>query len=95
VVKTSGGKGLHVYARLPRGTSYTDSKAVARTLAGALAARWPDRVVATRPTVSTPLTWDEVEWLVRTRDPRGMWLSPEAVVERLDRVGDVFAAALG
>lgn len=47
VVKTSGGKGLHVYAPLPPGATYDDSKALARALATGLAALLPDRVVAT------------------------------------------------
>jgi bifunctional non-homologous end joining protein LigD len=42
--KTSGGKGLHVYVPV-RGVTYERTKALARQLAGVLAARHPDLVV--------------------------------------------------
>jgi bifunctional non-homologous end joining protein LigD len=128
VVKTSGGKGLHVYARLPDGASYAESKALARALADGLAARRPDRVVTTMtrarragrvlvdwsqndpgkstvapyslrggrtPTVSTPVTWDEVARVVRRPDAAALSFAPRDVLERIERHGDLFAAALG
>jgi bifunctional non-homologous end joining protein LigD len=42
------------------------------------------------PSVSTPLTWDEVE----LGDERALHFSPEAVLERAQRLGDPFADAL-
>src|SRR5947209_7225968 len=53
-VKTSGGKGLHLYSRLPPGATYADSKALARTLADALAERMPDRVITTMTRAKRP-----------------------------------------
>ena len=127
VVKTSGGKGLHVYARLPARTSYGDSKALARALADGLAAREPQRVVTTMtralragkvlvdwsqndpgkstvapyslrgyptPTVSTPVTWDEVAAVARAADAQSLMFSPHDVITRVNRHGDLFAAAL-
>jgi bifunctional non-homologous end joining protein LigD len=44
----------------------------------------------TWPTVSTPVTWDEVE----TRDPARLVFTPDDVLARLDRVGDLFAPIL-
>jgi bifunctional non-homologous end joining protein LigD len=44
-VKTSGRKGVHVYALLPRGTAYAASKELARGLATELAGELPDVVV--------------------------------------------------
>jgi bifunctional non-homologous end joining protein LigD len=44
-----------------------------------------------RPTVSTPVTWDEVAAAVDAGDPEALVFGPEAVFERLDRHGDLFA----
>jgi bifunctional non-homologous end joining protein LigD len=126
-VKTSGGKGLHLFSVLPPTTTYDDSKGLARMLADGLAEALPQLVVTTmtrarrpgrvlvdwsqndpgkstvapyslrglaRPSVSTPLTWAEVEALTRTRDPATMAFSPPDVVARLDRHGDLFAGVL-
>ena len=45
-VKTSGKKGLHVYAPAPSGARFADTRALARALARELAAARPDAVVA-------------------------------------------------
>jgi bifunctional non-homologous end joining protein LigD len=45
LVKTSGGKGVHVVVPLAPGHSYAQTKGVARALAGLLTERRPDRVV--------------------------------------------------
>jgi len=47
------------------------------------------------PLVSTPLRWEEVEAAVAGHDPRLLWFGPRAVLERVDRDGDLFAGALG
>ncbi|MEX0784819.1 MAG: DNA ligase D [Dehalococcoidia bacterium] len=47
-----------------------------------------------RPTVSTPLTWDEVSQIAETRDFRDFVFEAPAVLERVERVGDLFAPAL-
>lgn len=45
-----------------------------------------------RPTVSTPVSWAEVE---SCRDPRDLVFPPEAVLSRVDEHGDLFAALIG
>jgi bifunctional non-homologous end joining protein LigD len=118
-VKTSGARGLHVYA----GTSldsFDETRRFARTAAERLAEDRPDlattlsshgarrgRVLIdwkqndphrstiaayslrglTVPLVSTPITWDEVK---RMRDGSRMRFGPREVLDRLDRLGDLF-----
>ena len=48
------------------------------------------RAHALHPTVSAPLTWEELE--AGTVDPAE--LTPEVVLERVGRLGDLFAPAL-
>ncbi|MDT7744986.1 MAG: bifunctional non-ous end joining protein LigD, partial [Actinomycetota bacterium] len=50
------------------------------------------RVAHGAPTVSTPLTWDEVEGC---RDPEELGFSPEDVLARIAEHGDLYASALG
>jgi bifunctional non-homologous end joining protein LigD len=47
-----------------------------------------------RPTVSTPVTWDEVEALLRTRDPEDLSFTSAEVLERVTDHGDCFAPVL-
>jgi bifunctional non-homologous end joining protein LigD len=47
-----------------------------------------------RPTVSTPVTWEEVDAAVATRDPTELVFELDEVVRRLDRHGDLFADVL-
>jgi bifunctional non-homologous end joining protein LigD len=44
-----------------------------------------------RPTVSTPVTWDEVESVLRTRDPEELAFTSDEVLERVAEHGDLFA----
>ena len=46
-----------------------------------------------RPTVSTPLAWDEVEALAAGGDPESVQMSPEQVLNRVAERGDLFAEA--
>ena len=46
------------------------------------------------PTVSTPVTWDEVERCARERRPELLTFDARAVLERLERHGDLFAPVL-
>jgi len=46
-----------------------------------------------RPTVSTPLGWDEVEALAGGGDPESVQMSPSVVLERIAERGDLFADA--
>ncbi len=43
-----------------------------------------------RPTVSTPLTWDEVEELSDSRDPESVVFDSEDVLARVEEHGDLF-----
>lgn len=44
-----------------------------------------------RPTVSTPVTWDEIEATVAARDAALLRFESDAVLERVERMGDLFA----
>jgi bifunctional non-homologous end joining protein LigD len=47
-----------------------------------------------RPTVSTPVTWDEVEGVLRSRDPEELAFTSDEVLTRVAEHGDSFAAVL-
>jgi bifunctional non-homologous end joining protein LigD len=47
-----------------------------------------------RPTVSTPVTWDEVEHCLRAGDPALLSFEQHEVLERVERDGDLFAPVL-
>jgi bifunctional non-homologous end joining protein LigD len=44
-----------------------------------------------RPTVSTPVHWDEVEETARAREARLLVFGPEEVLHRIEELGDLFA----
>jgi len=44
-----------------------------------------------RPTVSTPLLWDEVEAVLDSRDPGDLEFTSDEVLERVAEHGDLFA----
>jgi bifunctional non-homologous end joining protein LigD len=46
------------------------------------------------PTVSTPLTWEEVATCAEDRDPERLTFDPEAALARIKRHGDLFAPLL-
>ena len=46
------------------------------------------------PAVSTPVTWDEVERMASERDPGLMTFGPRDVLDRVDRLGDLFRPVL-
>ena len=48
----------------------------------------------TRPTVSTPITWDEVERTVSAGDPEPLVFAAPSVLERVERLGDLFEPVL-
>jgi bifunctional non-homologous end joining protein LigD len=120
VVKTSGSKGLQVYAKAP----VEDTSAFAKVLAEGMEAAHGDLVVSKmtkavrpgkvfldwsqnngakttvspyslrarpRPTVSTPLTWDEV---AACRAPDDLVFTADDVLERVEQHGDLFASLL-
>ncbi|MEO6002971.1 MAG: non-homologous end-joining DNA ligase [Opitutus sp.] len=47
-----------------------------------------------RPTVSTPVTWDEVEKALDEQDPELLTFESEAVLKRVADLGDLFAPVL-
>jgi bifunctional non-homologous end joining protein LigD len=47
-----------------------------------------------RPTVSTPVTWDEVEGVLRSRDPDDLSFTSDEVLARVAEHGDCFAGVL-
>jgi bifunctional non-homologous end joining protein LigD len=121
---TSGSKGLHLYAALPRQLDSDGTTALAKEVAEGLQKAEPGLITATmtkakrpgkvfldwsqnsgskttispyslrgreRPTVATPITWDEVE--LGAEDPLGLeQFRFEEVLERVQEHGDLFDA---
>ena len=125
--KTSGSKGLQIYAPLNSAATFEQTKAFARAIAEQLVEALPDQAVAQmskklregkvfidwvqndahktticvyslrakeRPTVSTPLTWSEVEQATRKRDPDALAFTSAQVLKRVAKSGDLFAQVL-
>jgi bifunctional non-homologous end joining protein LigD len=128
VVKTSGGKGLHL--SVPLNTfeaTHEQSKQFALALGQVLESRDPKRVtvdmakqkrpkrvfvdwsqndshkttvcayslrIRDRPTVSTPITWDEVAGVVDEGDPDRLTFEAADVPARVAAGGDHYAASL-
>lgn len=124
LAKTSGSKGLQLYARLSRTATWTRSRELALDIAQAMEADHPELVVSKmrkelrkgrvlidwsqnhpakttvaayslrarpEPTVSTPVTWAEVAACAESGDPRELQFVAEAVLQRVERLGDLFA----
>jgi bifunctional non-homologous end joining protein LigD len=47
-----------------------------------------------RPTVSTPVTWDEVEHALRKKDAKLLVFESKQTLERVEKMGDLFAPLL-
>jgi bifunctional non-homologous end joining protein LigD len=47
-----------------------------------------------RPTVSTPLKWEEVELALRKKNAKLLVFEAEQVLERVERLGDLFSPLL-
>jgi bifunctional non-homologous end joining protein LigD len=47
-----------------------------------------------RPTVSTPVTWEEVEGAFKKKDPQHLVFESKDVLSRVDKMGDLFAPVL-
>jgi bifunctional non-homologous end joining protein LigD len=47
-----------------------------------------------RPTVSTPITWDEVERCLKKKDPKLLVFEAHQTLERVEKTGDLFAPLL-
>jgi bifunctional non-homologous end joining protein LigD len=128
VAKTSGSKGLQLYARLKTRLDWAAARERALDIAGAVAADHPELVVTNmrkdlregrvlidwsqnhpakttvavyslrarpEPTVSTPVSLDEVQACVRGEDPNLLRFVAGDVLDRVDRVGDLFAPLFG
>ncbi len=124
VAKTSGSKGLQLYARADAFSSSEQTSAYAKGLAQRLEKEHPTLVVhrmtkalrpgkvlvdwsqnsaakttvsvyslraRARPTVSTPVTWDEVK---ACRAPDDLLFTSEDVLARVEERGDLFAPLL-
>jgi bifunctional non-homologous end joining protein LigD len=127
VAKTSGSKGLQLYALVTNGDlGVEDTNAYAHGLAQELEKQEPDLVVSRMakplrqgrvlidwsqnnpakttvtpyslraidgPSVSTPLTWDEVEEAAKVKGKGAalLDLTPAEVLARVDAMGDLFA----
>jgi bifunctional non-homologous end joining protein LigD len=127
VVKTSGSKGLQVYARLTGDVDWATLRELAHDIAQELETDHPDLVVSNmrkelrkgrvlidwsqnhpakttvavyslrarpEPTVSTPVTWDEVHACERSEDPATLRFLATEVLDRVERSGDLFAPLL-
>jgi bifunctional non-homologous end joining protein LigD len=128
LAKTSGSKGMQVYAPLnDPSVTYDQTKPFAKAVAETLEQGRPDLVVSRmtktlrkdrvfvdwsqndrhkttvnvysprakdRPTVSTPITWDEVRTCSEGGDPGLLVFDTEQVVARVQDQGDLFAEAL-
>ena len=126
VVKTSGGKGLHL-AMPVKGATAEQTKAFALALGELVARDDPKRVTTVMakemrkgrvfvdwsqndrhkttvcasslraqpaPTVSTPVSWDEVTDAMDAGDPRALTFEAPQVLERVDELGDLYEADL-
>lgn len=122
--KTSGSKGLQVYAPLNSPATFDQTKTLSRALAEYLERKHPELVVhrmlkALRrgkvlvdwsqndehkttvnvyslrakdyPTVSTPVTWGEVETCLKKKDANLLRFTSHQVLERVEKFGDLFA----
>ncbi|HEX4864338.1 MAG TPA: non-homologous end-joining DNA ligase [Acidimicrobiales bacterium] len=120
--KTSGSKGIQVYAPLNSGAGYDRVKPFAQAIAQLLERDHPDLIVSVmeksrrkkkvfidwsqntaskttvavysvraldRPSVSTPVTWDELDSALSAGDGSLLRFGPEEVLERIDRHGDL------
>lgn len=125
--KTSGSKGLQLYAPLNSRANYDATKEYAHKLAQELEHETPGKVVSKmskalrkkkvfidwsqndehkttvsvyslrakdRPSVSTPVTWDEVEHARNIRSKSPLQFSPKDTLDRVERHGDLFEPVL-
>jgi bifunctional non-homologous end joining protein LigD len=122
--KTSGSKGLQIYAPLNTPVTFNQTKDFSRALAQLLEGEHGDLVTSNmsksvrkgkvfvdwsqndehktticvyslrareEPTVSTPVTWDEVENCLRKKKADLLKFRCERTLQRIDKMGDLFA----
>jgi bifunctional non-homologous end joining protein LigD len=125
--KTSGSKGLQVYAPLNNGTAFAETAPFANAVAQLLELRHGDLVISRQdkaarrgkvlidwsqnapskttvsvyslrakpePTVSTPVSWPEVEEAVSGGSAQGLVFSWQDVLGRVEQSGDLMAEVL-
>ncbi|MFY9845612.1 MAG: non-homologous end-joining DNA ligase [Terriglobales bacterium] len=125
--KTSGSKGLQIYAPLNTRTNYEQTKSFAHAIARLLEQEHPDLVVSDmkkavrtnkifvdwsqndqhkttisvyslrareHPTVSTPVTWDEVEQALNKKNAAQLVFEAPDVLARVEKLGDLFEPVL-
>lgn len=126
--KTSGSKGLQVYAPLnTAGVNFDHTKVASRMIADAVEKELPKEVVTNmrkdlrrgkvlidwsqndehkttvcvysmrateQPSVSTPLTWKEVEALLKRGKREAFFFAPDALLARVEKFGDLFEPVL-
>jgi bifunctional non-homologous end joining protein LigD len=123
-VKTSGSKGIQVYAAPGSRPSWEKSRAAALDVATTLEREHPELVTSNMrktlrrdkilidwsqnhpakttvgaysvrarpsPTVSTPVTWDEVRSCLKSGDPSALEFTTSDVLARIKKRGDLFA----
>src|SRR5438093_912749 len=121
--KTSGSKGLQVYAPLNTAVTYDGTKNLSRALAQHLEHEHTDRVTSNmskavrkgklfvdlsqnhehktticvyslrakeEPTVSTPVTWNEVENCLKKKNAQLLKFRSDQVLARMEKLGDLF-----
>jgi bifunctional non-homologous end joining protein LigD len=122
--KTSGSKGLQIYAPLNTSGTFDLTKQFARSLAETLVEQHPGKIVAhmakrlrtnkvyidwvqndahkttvcayslrarEQPTVSTPVSWEEVEVAQKKSAASKLVFNAETVLARVEKLGDLFA----
>ncbi|MEO7300733.1 MAG: non-homologous end-joining DNA ligase [Verrucomicrobiota bacterium] len=125
--KTSGSKGLQIYAPLNTPVKYETTKNFAKVIAERLERDHPELVVSRmakalragkifvdwsqnddhkttvcvyslrakdHPTVSTPVTWKEVEATLKKEDPQKLVFKSHEVLKRVEKLGDLFEPVL-
>lgn len=125
--KTSGSKGIQVYAPLNRAITYEKTKAFAHAVAIKLEQEFPESIVSKmqknlrkgkvlvdwsqndshkttvcvysmrakeHPSISTPVTWDEIEKALKKNNSEALKFEPDAVIRRIKKSGDLFAPVL-
>ena len=122
--KTSGSKGLQIYAQLTGRSTWDKARDQAHEIATGLEREHPDLIVSNmrktlrrgkvlidwsqnhrskttvgvysvrarpRPTVSTPVTWNEIRRCQKQGDPSTLEFTTADVLARVEKMGDLFA----
>jgi len=125
--KTSGSKGLQVYAPLNTNVTYDETKSFAHEIARILERKHRDLIVSDmkkalrtgkvlvdwsqnddhktticvyslrakdKPTVSTPVEWEDVEKTLKKKDAKLLVFEAGQVVERSQKLGDLYEPVL-